>query len=213
GGGVIDTTGGGGVIDTTGGGTTRDCKACVYIPICDSSFYKYKDTINGTAGTVTSNYRITRDTTIGGKVFQKLYVDATNYAYYNCTNGVTTSIIYNPTSLNGTTYLIKVEMINLKANEPVNATWRSTIDYNGQLMHYDYKIISKGNPRTVDGRTYADVIRVGLTNISETPGQGTMVSGTGDYYYARGVGLIEVVLTDAGGNPGMHRVLESYIIP
>ena len=217
GGGVIDTTGGGGGVDTTGTGggdtTAAQCKACVYIPICDGSYYKYNDTLNGSGSVAIYNYDVVLDTTIDGKIFKKLYTDATSFAYYNCTRGETRNIVYNATSVNGTAFILKADMILLKANEPVNTTWRATVNNNGQELLYDFKIISKGSARTVNGINYPDVIKVEMVNSMDVPGQGNVVATTTYYYYAKGVGLIEGWTFNTAGVTQFHRVLVDHNIP
>lgn len=204
------TTGGGGIIDTTGGGggggidTTRDCRACAYIPTCNGTVYTYRDS-SDVVSTVTQTFQIIKDTLIGGKTYQKSLSEGVTQ-YLNCTNGETTSIEYmvtNPV----TNTLDEVKVILLKANSPVNSTWNATI--NGQNIDYVFKIISKG-PRTVNGVNYPDVIHVNVKNSFAFPG----LIQEEDIFYARGVGAIEYIIYDMEtGAVDFHRTLQSYIIP
>lgn len=212
-------TGGGGTIgggDTTGGGTTggvdttRDCKACAYIPICNGSTFTYSDTTNGIATVATENYQIVKDTLIGSMTFQKL----TDGKFWNCTNGESTLIVYSPVNIDGTTTVDEARMIMLKANEPVNTTWTSVAnESNGMSYDYVSKIVSKGAARTVAGRNYPDVIHVniiGYITFNGTRDENTIT----DYFYARGVGVIEVLIHEPTlGTLVYHRTLQSYMIP
>ena len=199
---VIDTTGGGG-----GGGaidTTRNCRACEYIPTCPGTIYTYKDSSEEVT-TVSQTFTIVKDTLIGGKTYQKSLSEGVTQ-YLNCTNGETTSIEYivtNPV----TNTLDELKVILLKANSPVNSTWNGTI--NGQNIDYVSKIISKG-PRTVNGINYPDVIHLNVKNSFAFPG----FTQEEDIFYARGIGAIEYIIYDMQtGAVDFHRTLQSYIIP
>ena len=56
--------GGGG----TGGGSTGVCKDCIYIPMCDGSWYTYNDTLMGTAQLISDTLKYVKDTTISSVV-------------------------------------------------------------------------------------------------------------------------------------------------
>lgn len=202
-----DTTG---VGDTTGiGDTSRNCKACAYIPVCNGATYTYADTMLGQPASTTQNIQIVKDTLIGSLTFQKL----ADGNFMNCKNGETTTLAYNQATAGGAT-IPEVRLIMLKANEPVGSTWTSTIDNNGTLVEYVYKIVYKGEARTVAGRNYTDVINVNMITYTSLGGVRVEYSKT-DYFYARGVGLIEAIIynSSTGGSVQYHRVLQSYLIP
>jgi len=83
------------------------------------------------------------------------------------------------------------EELYLKDNLDVNGTWRSSasINYSGFVIPVtlDDTIKGKGETRTVEGTTYNDVIHVKLGIVTSLFGN----VGGGDFYYAKGVGLIE----------------------
>lgn len=196
-----------------GGGNTGTCKSCVYMPWCDGSEYTYVDTsFGGSATTTTSTLDIVADTTIDGKIFSKTISDG-SASYHNCTNGITTVIVYNLSATGGT--VEKLASTFLKENEAVGATWQDqNLNGIGQTVLYDYEIISKGSSRTVLGVTYNDVIHVHQTASIDVPILGNLVTGETDYYYARNIGLIESLMIESlTGTLVLHRVLQSYNIP
>lgn len=86
-----------------------------------------------------------------------------------------------------------IEALYLKEDAAVNATWQHS-----QLLSvpniplplpatFTYTVKEKGISRTVKGKAYADVIHVGL--VVSVTGLGSL--GGGEFYYAKGIGLIE----------------------
>ena len=208
------STGGGG---GTGGGTggNAGCKDCIYIPMCDGSWYTYNDTLVGTAQVVTDTLKYVKDTTISNLTFKKFNsVTSPNSTYTNCTNGVTRIIGYNAVGAGGSTVSV-IDLTMLKANSPTNTTWTDIIvNPTGQQVQYIDSIREKGVSRVVNGVTYPDVIHVFVTTGIDIPVLGLFVTNTTDYYYDRGVGLIEAVINDP--NSGMileHRTIKAYFIP
>lgn len=199
------TTIGGG---TTGGAdstdTTRNCRACAYLPVCSGSVYNYLDS-SDIIETNTLGIDVVKDTTIDGKIFQKIISEGV-YTYMNCTNGESTILEYLVTTAGGNT-MDQVKRILLKDNVPVNTTWNATV--NGQNVDYVSKIISKG-PRTVNGINYPDVIEVQVKN-NFTPAGAMDIE---HLFYARGVGTVEYIIYDSQtGAVNFHRILQSYNIP
>lgn len=195
-------------------GNQTDCDLCEYMPICDGSTYTYVDNMFGTQNTRNVTLEYHRDTTINGVVFQKI-TDGVNPqpTYFNCTNGATRLISYNNVSSGGQNVSV-ADMVMIKANEAVGATWTAVIDQTPtQQAHYTFKILEKGISRTVAGTTYNDVIRVNQKMAAVVMGTSIPVSDS-DYYYARDIGLIEVVIfnTMTGAQDG-HTELQSYNIP
>lgn len=202
--------------DTPGGGTAAPCKSCSYIPWCNGSKYTYIDTTFGTGTTSVQILNIVKDTTIDGKVFQKFSNPGAD-GYYNCTSGVSTVIAYSVPSSGGT--VMKIEQTELKANEPVGATWSNSISNGlGQNVDYNFKLVAKGLSKTVLGVNYTDVIQVHLVLSITVPILGSIVVGESDYFYANNIGLIDNINFTAdpfGGPPTvtLHRVLQTYSIP
>lgn len=203
------------IVVESGGGVTTNCKACVYIPMCDGSVYTYVDTT--TSGVTTTNQNVTfvSDTLIDGTVYQKFIVTGSpNNPYYNCTAGVTNIVSLNVTSSG--VVVPRVDQTLLKANSPVGTTWQNSLVVSGVSIVYDWSIAEKGISRTVLGNTYPDVIRVHLSVSANVPGVGLIPSSEADYYYAKNVGLIETENIDVSSGMPMqtlHRVLQAYSIP
>jgi hypothetical protein len=193
----------------TGGGSSNlsNCKDCIYYPVCSGSVYKYSDTTAvGTVFNSTNNLLYIKDTIMENKTFQKVDGASEPNTFFNCTAGVTTAITINP----GGAPITRTTV--LKANEPVGATWSENVYVAGQNLNYNNTIISKGLPRTVAGITYADVIKVKVLVSINILGTNTLAASA-DYYYARGVGLIEGYVYDDIGNVDDHVVLTSSLIP
>ncbi|MES2777053.1 MAG: hypothetical protein V4722_22945 [Bacteroidota bacterium] len=199
-----------------GGGTqTNECKACVYIPVCNGSHFTYYDTINGTGGLITDTLQFIKDTSMSGKTFQKFFATGNqSYSYTNCTNGESRLVGFSVVTVGGNN-ITKVALIQLKANLSVGGSWSDTvINQLGQAIIYNSSIISKGTSSTLNGQTFNDVIHVQIEIGADIPLVGFYVVNSADYYYAKGVGLIEYIATDyLSGNVIQHRTLKSYYIP
>ncbi len=196
-------------------GNLTNCKDCIYYPVCSGSVYNYSDTSGGSStGGVANNFTLTyiKDTTIENKVYQKIAGTGQQNTYFNCAAGVTTTIILNGVTQGGTT-LPYVKVTALKANEPVGATYIDIINNQGQDATYTYTIVSKGTARTVASHTYPDVIHVHEQTTIDFLGN-TVPAGQSEYYFAKGVGLIESLsIDDFTGSQLLHHILISATIP
>ena len=195
---------------------TSNCKDCVYYPVCSGSVYHYSDTSAASPSGTTSDFtfQYVKDSVIEGKTYQKINGTGQQNAFFNCTSGVSTSLILNGTTSGGST-LPYVKVTALKANEAVGATWSDIINNaGGQPATYTYTIVSKGTARTVAGHAYADVIHVHEQTTIDVPGIGVIPAGQSEYYFAKGTGLIESIsFDDFSGTQILHHVLISASIP
>jgi hypothetical protein len=210
--GITPTGSGGG-----GGVSSVDCKSCVYIPFCNGSWHKYADTLQG--GLITNETSDTailvKDTTINSKVFQKFRSSQqSSFTYYNCTAGASNLLSYNATTTGGSTVQL-VDILLLKANEAVGGTWTYNItNPAGQQVDYKNTIVAKGISKVVNGRTYPDVIHVSTIVSINVPILGNVTTNEADYYYAKGVGLIEYESRDGIlGTVVQKRALKDFYIP
>jgi hypothetical protein len=180
---------------------TSNCKACAYIPWCDHSVYTYSDTVGGSATNSVEVISLAGDTTIDGTTYTTTAVTGNGTIYHNCTAGVTNELTSNPFG--------DFKDILLKENEPVGGTWSTVQNVSGVSTNYEYTVVEKGISRTVAGVVYTDVIHV--RRITKT----LMIPVLSEeIYYARAVGLIENITSDAvGGTQVSHRVLVNYSIP
>lgn len=204
-----------------GGGGTADCKACIYTPTCNGMWHRYYDTTydyvtnSMVPSLVADTLKYAKDTTIKGLVFQK-FNRSMNYPvlYYNCTAGATNYVYYN---LSGSTLGIfdTLDYIALKANEPVGATWVCEKRIEGEIAFSTYKIEAKGISRTLHGRTYTDVIFVSVKTTDVTTAGGAVINiHDGEYYYAKGIGMIEQFQKEKNtGDIDSHSVLKDFYIP
>ncbi len=203
--------------------TTENCKDCEYFPSCVGSKYTFADTVNGTPYELVSEIASSVDTTIGGLTFQKLVYNTTPAAlassaatYYNCAAGVTTLKAYNSVTIISGTTVAENTTTPIKANAAVGTTWTDINDYPGSPgTSYEsrFSIVEKGISRTLGGVTYTDVIHVHLSTGSTLAGF-YIESVTTEYYYAKGIGLIEAASTNVLTNElFLHQVIKSYFIP
>ncbi|MEO5595506.1 MAG: hypothetical protein ABIR15_11320 [Chitinophagaceae bacterium] len=200
----------------TGGATSTDCKSCVYMPVCDGTWYTFADTLGTVASIFTDTLRFSKDTTIDSKTFTKIYSPASKtYAYYNCTDGATRLIQYNTTSLAGNT-ISKLDITFLKANLAVGGKWQDMLTNPlGQQVIYTDSIVAKGISRTINGKTFSDVIHVSVeTGVNDSSIGGYFAFSVTDYYFAKGIGLIEALISyPSTGIVIEHRAIKSYYIP
>jgi hypothetical protein len=208
-------SGGGSTGGTTGGGSSTNCKACVYVPVCNGAYYTFYDTLSSGTNIIADTFRVIKDTTIAGKTFAKIFSPLTKaYNYYNCTDGATRVIGYNKNTAGGNTLTV-VDITLIKANLPVGATWQDNITNPlGQQVVYNSKIVAKSISRTINGQVFPDVIHVYTETGIDLPLLGFTVLGSTDYYFARGVGLVEAVIEDPNsGTVIQHRAIKNYFIP
>jgi hypothetical protein len=209
-----DTSGGGG--SSSGSINIATCKQCVYTPMCDGSKYTYLIEMYGSTQTVTDTVQYLKDTTIDNKTFSKIFMRGENSTTYeNCTNGEMRVIMYNATSTTSGTTVAKIDMRELVANLAVNGVWTDTIiNSAGQTVVYVDSVKAKGVSRTVNSKNFSDVIHVYTEAYVIDLYLGSVLSLQADYYYAKGIGLIEAVISDAfSGTEIEHQTLQSWYIP
>ncbi len=106
-----------------------------------------------------------------------------------------------------------VEELYLKGDQNVNATWQFTVPIMVGTVSINitakYTITEKGITKTVQGKTYTDVFHV-RQDFTSPFGS----NGGGDYYYAKGVGLISsnLAITFPGQNMTNTTELVAYEI-
>ncbi|TPE42953.1 hypothetical protein [Pontibacter mangrovi] len=83
----------------------------------------------------------------------------------------------------------------LKVETPEGKPWYQTNTINGIETKMTFTIIAKGLSKTVEGKTYQDVIHVQMNSTYIFMGEEVELDLPTDYFWAKGVGLI---LTDAG---------------
>ena len=203
--------------NNNGGSNNTNCKACIYLPYCDGATYTYYDTIIGNPmPPSTDALKFIKDTVFSRKTFQKFTATGSSSGatvYTNCTNGITTLAVLNVAVTGGT--VSKIELRPLQANLLVNGAWNDTVTNGlGQTVIYKYTIREKGITKIIGSNTFNDVIHVETISGVDFPGLGYIVTNKSDYYYAKGVGLIEALITSEDGSiVYQHRVIKSYNIP
>lgn len=175
-----------------------DCKECSYVPMCDGQRYIYEHiTNNGTTMEVRDTLQYIKDTNINAVMFRKFRFATNNYVanqYHTCVGNITLHAFYF--NLGGNTLTLK-QSTRLNPNLSVNDHWSDSLVYSsGVATIYKNTIIEKGITRTVNGRGFSDVIHILVETTRYDPSSGIFPLDNTDYYYARGVGLIETNSTN-----------------
>ncbi len=204
-----------GGVSNGGGGFLINCKSCSYFPVCSGNKYTYNDTIMGNLSVRNVVMDVIKDTVIDGKPFNKYTAGDGLFAYYNCTNGESRNIVYNAVGMGGT-QADKIDLIMIKAEQPVNATWTDIVKNQAdQNVEFRSTIIEKGISRMVLEKNYSDVIHVKTISGIDLPQPiGFFAFTESDYYFAKNIGLIEAIITDINSATILqHTVVKSYMIP
>ena len=199
-----------------GGGTTNgECKACTYLPWCDGSIYNYYDTVFGATPMVTADtIQYIKDTTFDGRTYRKLITKGSTTPYYtNCSSGISRYAVFNVAVTGGT--VTKIDLRMLFETQPVGYTWNDTISNGfGQTVIYKNKIVEKSVSRTLGGTVFPDVIHVESESGVDIPIIGYMAATMSDYYYAKGVGIVDAIIASADRSSVYeHKVIKAYSIP
>jgi len=186
------------------------CKNCSYIPVCVGIKYTYYDTLYGNPTITTKDLLSSVDTLIDSKTYQKITTNG-GVSYNNCTNGESTVIGYQGSGSS----VQRLKLTMLKANAPVGTSWADTvINTAGQTIVYDFKIQAKNVSRVISGFYFTDVIIVNLKAGIMVPGVGLVPSSIYTYYYANGVGLVELSASSVStGQVLYHTTVKTYVIP
>jgi hypothetical protein len=146
---------------------------------------------------------VSADTTVDGLVFKKLTSsDITIFPnrYVNFNNNEQREAQFN-INLDG--YVLKkLVLVNLKATEPLHATWMetSTLTITGlpvsPTANTTHKILSRDQSRQVLNNNFTNVIYVNSNSVVNVPAgiplpPNTPTSFTASSYYSKGVGLVE----------------------
>ncbi len=161
-----------------------------FVPLTVGSNWTYQNNPGGTSKlTVTS-----KDTTVAsGRSYKVLSNSTGPNAYW----GKSGNEYYRFSDLQGAIPQ-GFEELYLKSDQSVNATWMIPVQVNVpglgmQTVNLGYKIVEQGLNKTVQGNNYSDVTKVSLT---ATLSIATV--GTGEFFYAKGVGLISGTMTFTG---------------
>lgn len=195
---------------------TFDCKECSYMPVCVGSWYTYELAFGGTSSTLKTSYLSVKDTLVNNTIYHTIETSSDNSGsitnnsiYYNCTNGVTTAFAYSLTGVLGSTISF-IKQTPIKANEAVGAKWsEQIINQIGQTVTNNYEMKEKGISRVVLGKTFNNVIHIELTQTIDVGGT-QFDAGVTQYYYAKGIGVIEFS-NDFNGMISTEYIKDYYI--
>jgi hypothetical protein len=177
-----------------------------YIPTSPGSAWRYNSTRKGRYDLDAT----TRDTMISGykyRVFDRL----------NYSNGLITHEYYGKTNKTYRTYgtpaIVQApgEIILLK-DTVINGFWTSIVDPgNLWVDHHKFTVIARDIQYTVNNLPFDNVIRVDYEWGQFNPNVGTIIiQGSGKFYFARGVGLIESICEGAWGAGRINDTIRIY---
>jgi len=201
------------------------CVDCTYLPFCDSSVFVYVNTTANSVDTITSVPRILGDTTINNQKYTK--ISAVSFfnqgLLYNC-SGEEYKVWFNLASIGLNLDSIKNIILQqlplpippnliqipstfqttiLKANASACQNWMDTIFNISQPPLFSafagvkYTISEKGVQRTVLGKAYNNVIHVKGEVVLNSPLGNLPLGFVIDYYFAKGIGFIEIEVRNA----------------
>ena len=162
---------------TSPGGSTNTADS--YWPTSKGSTWTY-------AGSVNSTVTVGNDTTIDGK----------QYTIMNNVPGGASFIRRDGASYYSLEGSGAQEMLFLK-DGAIGTSWTFDLTKQGALNHYTYTVTELGQTHVVNGKSYSNVMRVHLTDSVSFAGQ-TFMGTEADYYYAKGIGLIQADLGTLG---------------
>lgn len=159
-----------------------------YAPYTTGSTFDYKyETFNGTS---TSTWTVLEGKEINGKYYVEIqgFLGAMDNGYFNCEGGDYSC--YLP----ATQMTPELNMVYMKENVAEGTDWQHvlTVSANGIDVQNKYVFTYEGkiDSKTVEGVEYTDIIYISLDLYTVMLGQEILAS-TEDYYWAKGVGLIE----------------------
>lgn len=180
---------------------------CEYAPFTLGSTFTYEA---GLPGNITE---VTWETGDPETINNKTFIKVNNFSgsediptYFNCEDGEYNIIIQNVAGISG-----NLDLIYLKENVPVNTTWQDTVFQSNSgtttLNRYNWTYIEKKDNHTVKGNTYSDIIHINLVFTVEYDGF-ILTTDETDYYWARGVGLVESLGTNVNYQLVSHSIEE-----
>lgn len=167
--------------------------AVSFLPLTTGSFWTYLVT-NTTTTTTTSNLTLTvtgKDTTINAKTY-KVLSNSTGANNYWAIIG---NDYYRFGALPGASFVGSVEELYLKDNAAVAGTWTNAFPFTYNSIPLtitaNYKISGIGQTKTVGTNNFTDVTQVHVDFTTALPPLvPTTTLGSGDFYYAKNIGLI-----------------------
>lgn len=183
-----------------------------FLPLTVGSNWTYKNTPGSTYTLTITN----KDSSVNGKTYKVL----TNSNGPNNYQTKISSDYYRYVPTNAFPGLTGLEELFLKDNVVVNGTWQTlqplTVPGVGAVtMKMNYKIIATGVSKVVSTVTYTDCIQVQLSLVASLGLLGETAIGGGDFYYARGIGLVtnNLNISIPGQTPFSQTTdLQSYVI-
>jgi hypothetical protein len=139
-----------------------------------------------------------------GKIFKAINYDEGTY-YYNCDNGVLVKKIVYKNGYGQTTSITNDTIF--MSNAPIGTTWGVKGKEGEEYMFLGvktrdfsrYALVAKGVSQTVNGKIYNNVIIVNYR--FDNKDIFSENSGSVNYYYAKGVGLIKTENLDSKSDP------------
>lgn len=160
--------------------------ATAFIPLTEGTNWTYLSTENASAP-VTFKLTVTNKDTVAATRTYKVIANSLTANNYMANDGSNHYRLASFPALGVSSF----EDLYLKDDKAVNETWTSSVSftYGGFPLSASlvYTLKEKGMARSVNGKNYTDVSKVNLAiNVA-----GIGAIGSGDFYYAKGIGMIE----------------------
>lgn len=168
---------------------------CEYAPFTLGSTFVYEQT----SGTLSQEATWTAESeeTIDGKTYVKVsgFGGLSDEVFFNCESGV-----YNFIAKNAQTVVGDMDLVYMKEDVPINTTWGNMINQSAlgidYTTRYEWTYAGTQDSRVVNGVTYNDILHIHLDAYTTANGPEILFSQD-EYYWAKGIGLIEKVGTTA----------------
>lgn len=151
-----------------------------YMPVTAKSTWTYGGT-NPYTSTVTGATKV-----INGKTYHEMETNedgTTRKSYLLKDKGVYTAKGF-------ISQFESLELVVLKEAAAVGESWEQTSTINGADTKLKFTMVEKDISKTVEGKTYKNVIHVKMETSLSFMGAGFITISTSNFYYAKGVGLI-----------------------
>ncbi len=166
-----------------------------FVPLTVGSSWTYLSTTTTTT-TTTANFTLAvtnKDTTINSKTYKVLSNTAGANNYW-CRSG---DDYFRYGAFPGASFIGNVEELYLKGNLSTDGTWANSfpINYNSIPLTVtgSYKIAAIGTTKTVGSQNFTNVTKVHADFTTALPPfLPTTTVASGDFYYAKGIGLVNM---------------------
>lgn len=188
-------------ITVTGSSSGGDTTSGEYFPLTQNSFWTYDDGLGGD----TLKTTVTGTASLGGNTYQKFITtyqsgppnDSSFYRKDNSTGFYYNYVDTSEFSGYGITFKQPgLDLLFLKSSLTTGATWNSDFNatFNGipVVFRFKYTCTNASAVKTVNGQNFTNLYQITLVLQLGMAGSFQDVSTGVDFYYAKGIGLIQI---------------------